>query len=169
MTDWIETERTRMRPFEDADASAAHAWFSDAEVMQFIPLGRDASIEDTRRRIAGYRAHQEEFGFSKRVIIHRETGMPIGDSGLFHLPDGKRVELGFRLARAHWGQGYAVEVGRAWLGWFDLHLGGEPLFADVHPDHTRSQRVLAKLGFRHSHSESIHGMEMLIYFRDASS
>ncbi len=165
MTDWIETERTRMRPFEEADAAEAFAWFSDAEVMMYIPGGGDAVMDDTERRIAGYRQHQERYGFSKRIIIHRETGRAIGDSGLFHLPDWERIELGFRPARQHWGAGYAVEAGCAWLDWFDRNLTGRPLFADVHPDHIRSQRVLAKLGFLHSHSERICDMEMLVYFR----
>jgi [ribosomal protein S5]-alanine N-acetyltransferase len=163
MTDWIETERTRMRPFEDAEE--AFAWFSDLEVMKFIPGGPDATLDDTRRRIARYREHQERFGFSKRLILHRETGKAIGDSGLFYLPDGERIELGFRLARAYWGAGYAAEVGRAWLDWFDAHLADEALFADVHPDHVKSQRVLKKKGFYPLHSELVHGLTMLIYRR----
>ncbi len=165
MTDRIETARTRMRPFEEADAEEAFAWFSDLEVMKFIPGGADATLEDTRRRIVRYREHQTRFGFSKRLIIDRDVGKPIGDSGLFHLPDGERIELGFRLAKPYWGAGYALEVGGAWLDWFDAHLAGTALFADVHPDHVRSQRVLAKLGFQPSHSESVHGMTMLIYRR----
>lgn len=161
----IDTERTFLRPFEEADAGVAHAWFSDPEVMRFIPGGADATLDDTRRRIAGYREHQSRHGFSKRLIIHRESGEAIGDAGLYHLPDGKRIELGFRLAKSHWGQGYAVDVGRAWLAWFDAYLVGQPLFADVHPDHLRSQRVLEKLGFVRSHEEIVFGMPMLIYFR----
>lgn len=164
-TDWIETERMRLRPFEATDAEACFAWFSDPEVMQFIPSGADETLEDTRRRIAGYREHQEQHGFSKRLIIHRESGLPIGDSGLYHLPDGNRIELGFRLAKPFWGQGYALEVGRAWLRWFDERLTGEPLFADVHPDHVRSQSVLRKLGFEASHTEMVGGMLMWIYER----
>ena len=89
----------------------------------------------------------------------------MGDSGLFYLPDGKRIDLGFRLAKPYWGQGYAIEVGRAWLEWFDIHHPAEPLFADVHPDHVRSRRVLEKLGFDCSHKEIILGMPMLIYTR----
>jgi RimJ/RimL family protein N-acetyltransferase len=169
MTDWLETERTRLRPFEEADAEAAFAWLSDAEVMQFIPRGPDATLADTQRRIAGYREHEARCGFSKRLIIHRESGRPIGDSGLFHLPDGQRVELGFRLARSHWGAGYAAEVGRAWLDWWEARRAGQPLFADVHPDHVKSQRVLARLGFQPSHAESVLGLTMLIYVRAASA
>ena len=165
MTDWIETERTRLRPFEESDAEEAFAWFSDSEVMKFIPGGPDAALEDTRRRIAGYREHQARHGFSKRIIIHRDTGKAIGDAGLFHLPDGERIELGFRLAKPCWGAGYAVELGRAWLEWFDTHLAGQPLFADVHPEHLRSRRVLEKLGFHPSHSELVLGMSMMIYCR----
>jgi RimJ/RimL family protein N-acetyltransferase len=165
MTDSIQTERTRLRPFEEADAEAAFAWFSDVEVMRFIPRGPDATLADTERRIAGYREHEARFGFSKQLILLRETGEAIGDSGLFHLPDGQRIELGFRLARPYWGAGYAAEVGRAWIDWFEAHRAGETLFADVHPDHVKSQRVLAKLGFQPSSPESVFGMTMLIYRR----
>ena len=165
MPDWIETERVRLRPFEAADAETAFAWLSDTEVMRYIPGGADATLEETRRRIAGYVEHETQFGFSKRLIIHRETGQAIGDSGLFHLPDGKRVELGFRLAQRYWGAAYALEVGLAWLKWFDSHLAGEPLFADVHPENYRSQRVLTQLGFRPSHAELVLGMTMMIYRR----
>jgi len=163
MTDWIETERTRLRPWEESDAEDAFAWFSDPDVMRFIPRGPDQAIDDTRRRIAWFREHEARFGFSKRIIIHRETGKAIGDSGLFYMPDGKRIELGYRFARPWWGAGLALEVGRAWLSWFDANLAGKPLFADVHAENTRSQRVLSKLGFQPSHFEDVLGLEMMIY------
>lgn len=165
MADLIETPHTHLRLFEATDAEAAFAWFSDPEVMRFIPNGPDTTLEDTRRRIAGYMEHQRLHGFSKRLIVHRETGEAIGDCGLYHLPDGVRIELGFRLALAFWGQGYALEVGQAWLEWFDTHLSGTPLYADVHAEHGRSQRVLEKLGFARSHEEIVFGMPMLIYTR----
>lgn len=98
MTTTIESPRLFLRPFEVGDAEAAHAWFSDPEVMRFIPRGRDFTLADTQRRITGYRARQAEFGFSKWLVLLRETQHPIGDSGLMHLPDGERVELGFRFA-----------------------------------------------------------------------
>jgi RimJ/RimL family protein N-acetyltransferase len=163
--DWIETERTRLRPFEGSDADACCTWFTDPDVMQFIPGGRDATLAEVQTRIKGYRRHQAKHGFSKRIILHRESGAAIGDSGLYYLPDGKRIELGFRLAKPYWGQGLAVEIGKAWLQWFDKHLKGTPLFADVHPAHHRSQSVLRKLGFEPSHAERVHGTMMWLYER----
>lgn len=165
MSEVMQTERTLIRPFRSTDVAAAHEWFSDPEVMRFIPRGGDTTLEDTRQRIGGYMAHHEEFGFSKGIVIHRASGEPIGDGGLYHLPDGERIELGFRFKREFWGQGYAVEVGRAWIRRYDEIMPGRELFADVHPDHSRSQRVLEKLGFVPSHAETILGMPMLIYVR----
>jgi [ribosomal protein S5]-alanine N-acetyltransferase len=165
MTNTIETARTRLRPFEESDAEAAFAWFSDPEVMRFIPRGPDGTVEDTRRRIASYRAHQSQFGFSKWLITDRQTGQPVGDSGLMHLPDGKRIELGYRLARPFWGTGLALEVARGWLEWFDTHLTGTPLFADCHAEHLRSHRILTTLGFVPLHPEDVWGLTMTIYRR----
>jgi len=192
---WIETERTRLRPFEEADAEVAFAWFSDPEVMRFIPNGPDKSLEETRNRIANYRKHQDCFGYSKWVIILRESDRAIGDSGLWHLPrtlnrpatetefrhphalpkpqlgnEGVlRIELGFRLAKPYWGLGLAEEVARGWMQWVDAQLPpGTPLFSDVHPEHARSQRVLERLGFEASHREEVMGMEMVIWRRGGS-
>lgn len=163
MTSWIETPRTRLRPFEETDAEAAFAWFSDPEVMRFIPRGPDFEVAGTARRLATYREHHTRHGFSKWLILHRETGETIGDSGPMHLPDGIRVELGYRLARPYWGAGYAEEVARGWLAWWEVHQPGRPLYADVHPDHLKSQRVLTKLGFERSHMETVFEMPMWIY------
>jgi RimJ/RimL family protein N-acetyltransferase len=163
--DWIETERTRMRPFDTADAETCFSWFNDPDVMQFIPGGIDRTLEDTRLRVSGYCRHEKKHGFGKRVIMHRESGEAIGDAGLYHFPDGKRIELGFRFKKPYWGQGYAAEVGQAWLEWFDANLPGRPLFADTFPTHSRSQKVLKKLGFELSHTEVMWGVTMWIYER----
>src|SRR5690349_15745584 len=103
------TDRTFLRPFEIADAPAALPWFSDPEVMRFIPGGADPDVAAVEKRLDRYMAHQELHGFSKWVIIERETQAFIGDAGLFYFPDGERIELGFRLRRDRWGQGYAPE------------------------------------------------------------
>lgn len=163
--DWIETDRLRMCPFVESDAEEAFAWLSDPEVMRFIPRGPDRTLDDTRRRIQGYCEHQARHGFSKRIIFHCESGKAIGDAGLFHMPDGRRIELGFRFAKPWWGAGFAAEVGHAWLRWFDAHLADRPLFADVHAENARSRSVLSKLGFQPSHSEDVLGMAMMIYVR----
>ncbi|MEZ5710471.1 MAG: GNAT family N-acetyltransferase [Blastomonas sp.] len=57
------------------------------------------------------------------------------------------VELGYWIARAHWGQGYATEAGRAVVGLARM-LGHRRLAASHYVDNPASGRVLGKIGFR---------------------
>jgi RimJ/RimL family protein N-acetyltransferase len=58
MREKLETLRLCIEPFTSDDAAAAFAWFSDPEVMRFIPTGPDRSMEETEKRLARYIEHQ---------------------------------------------------------------------------------------------------------------
>jgi RimJ/RimL family protein N-acetyltransferase len=83
--------------------------------MRFTVTGPDKSIEETRTRLAFFENHQWEHGFSKWVVLNAASGVPIGDSGLLVLPECGWIDLGFRLAQPHWGQGLATEAASAWV------------------------------------------------------
>jgi len=51
-------------------------------------------------------------------------------------------ELGWALAREHWGHGYATEAAAAVRDWF----GGSGVVSLIAPDNLRSQRVAGRLG-----------------------
>ena len=159
----LETERTISRPFEPDDAAEAFSWFSDAEVMRYIPSPPDAKVADTTARLRRYITHQETNGFSKWVIIDRQTQRFIGDAGLFHLPDGRGIELGYRIARPHWGKGLATEVARKWIEVAPDFLDISTLFAFTHPENTPSQHILQKLGFTYKRIETLYGWEAPFY------
>ena len=163
MLEELSTPRTRLRPFTLADAPAAFAWLSDPEVMQFIPGGPDATVADVERRLTRYLAHQQQHGFSKWAIVDAQTQDLIGDAGLFHFPDGVRIELGFRLRRDRWGQGLAAEVARAWMAWFQQHHPDRLLHAVALPEHQRSQRVLTRLRFHPVGEEILYGHRFCIF------
>ena len=73
--------------------------------MQFTPAGPDKSVEETRARLIGHQNHQKAHGFSKWLILERDSGVAIGDSGLLVLQDYGWVDLGFRFAQPYWGKG----------------------------------------------------------------
>ena len=56
------------------------------------------------------------------------------------------TELGWALARAHWGQGLATEAARAVREWTYAERGVERLISLIDPKNTRSVRVADKLG-----------------------
>ena len=56
------------------------------------------------------------------------------------------VEVGWRLAAAHWGQGYATEGARAALAAAFGELGLEEVVSFTVPGNVASRRVMEKLG-----------------------
>jgi RimJ/RimL family protein N-acetyltransferase len=83
--------------------------------------------------------------------------MFMGAAGLLHISFAARftpaVEVGWRLARPFWGQGFALEAARAALqfGFEEIHLMEVVAHASVRND--RSRRVMAKLGMSHDGAE----------------
>lgn len=69
----------------------------------------------------------------------------IGSVGLSR--DGDDVELGYWIARSHWGQGYATEAARAVLSQARA-MGHRRIVAGHFVDNPASGRVLRKVGFR---------------------
>jgi len=163
----IETERLILRPFEVADTEAAFCWFGDPVVMRFTPNGPDASIEQTKARLANYRDHQIAHGFSKWMILDRRSELPIGDSGLLVPGEQGWIDLGFRLAQQYWGKGLATEAGYAWVrvAFDELHI--DRLGAFAHPKNAASIRVLEKLGFRAERCHTVMGMDSIVFSLNA--
>ena len=59
------------------------------------------------------------------------------------------VEVGWRLAREHWGHGYATEAARAAVGFGFDELGLDEIVALTTPANVRSRRVMERLGMTH--------------------
>ena len=112
-------------------------------------IGPTTTIEESRERLERMLMHQRDHGFTFWAVTDAETGELLGDCGLIPLEGvGPEVELGYRLASAHWGKGYATEAATACrdLG-FDRY-GLDRIYVDVHPQNKSSLGVARKLGAR---------------------
>ena len=81
------------------------------------------------------------------AILWRETSRLIGIMGLAPAPDGRSAELGYYIARDHWGRGIATEAALAITRFGFESFGYLKLTSGYHTDNPASGRVLAKLGF----------------------
>jgi len=86
--------------------------------------------------------------------------------GIFYLPDLRRVELGYRLARPWWGRGLATEVASRWIEVAHAWYGFDQVYAFAHPENAPSLHVMKKMGFRYSHREELYGMDAPLYVRE---
>lgn len=154
-TEELHTPRLLLRHWRDADLPALAAINADPEVMAHFPacLTR-AQSDDLCERI---RAHLAAEGFGVWAVQRRDCGAVIGLAGLQRvaaaLPCAPAVEIAWRLARAHWGQGFAREAAAAALqhGFQQLHL--EQIVAFTTLNNLRSQQLMQRLGMQHQPEE----------------
>lgn len=142
----LRTERLILRPWQDDDLEPFAALNSDPEVMEYFPsLLSRAQSDAMAERI---RTHFERHGFGLWAVEVPGVAPFIGFTGLHRPSFMPGVEVGWRLARSHWGAGYATEAARASLAWGFAQLDLPEIIAMVVPDNHRSQRVMAKLGMQ---------------------
>ncbi len=151
--DSLRTTRLLMRRWCDGDRALFAALNADPEVMRHFPapldrVGSDALVD---RIETGF----EERGFGLWALEVIDTGDFIGFTGLSPMPQGVPgsggFEVGWRLARHAWHQGYATEAaGRAVdVAFEQLHL--PEVWSITALINERSQAVMGRLGMiRHS-------------------
>lgn len=142
----IETGRLTLRPWQEADIAPFHAMGQAAEVMRY--LGPPMTIDQARNAYDRMVARQAEHGFCFWAIERTEDGAFIGFCGLLpaKMPIEGEVEIGWRLAREAWGQGYAREAAQASLDWAWGHLDVPAIAAITVPANTRSWGLMERLG-----------------------
>jgi len=163
MPEFLETQRLLMRPFQDGDATAAFEWLGHRETMRYSPNGPDRSVARTGVRLRRYQDHQRQHGFSRWMVLDRESGCPIGDAGLMHLPGTGEIELGYRMTPAWWNRGLATEAGEAWLRHGRQALALPRIIAMAHAENGASQRVLQRLGFSFQRMDELMGTRARVY------
>lgn len=144
----IGTKRLVLRRWRDEDRAPYAALNADPEVMRHFPTTFTRAESDAQVDRMDARIDQEGFGLWAVEVV---GGAPfIGFIGLavlgFDAHFTPAVEVGWRLARAHWGHGYAPEGAAAAL---DLAFGDLLLDEVVSMTTTtngNSQRVMQKLG-----------------------
>jgi RimJ/RimL family protein N-acetyltransferase len=149
------TSRLILRSWMDLDRLPFSEMSEDADVMEHLrPLAtRDASDAWIDFQIN----HQSSHGFCLWAVESRASGIFMGAVGLLRIGFVARftpaVEVGWRLARRFWGQGFAVEAARAALqfGFEQIRLTEVVAHASIR--NVRSRRVMAKLGMSHDSAE----------------
>ena len=78
----------------------------------------------------------------------KETGKLVGDLGFRVSEDSKQGEVGYTLARGHWGEGYATEAVSRLLNHAFRVLGLHRVCAVVDRENAPSAAVLERIGLR---------------------
>lgn len=165
----ILTDRLALRPYEADDLAQLHAvLYGDPLAMALLGGARD--LAGTRASIERSMLQQELGGYSFWPVIERETGLLIGEAGLFPLvPGGPDIALGYAFGRRYWGRGFATEAARSVLAEAFGTLALKHVVAITREANAGSRHVLAKLGFRLDGCRHVWGAEQLYFVLERAS
>jgi RimJ/RimL family protein N-acetyltransferase len=107
----------------------------------------------------------ENWGFGWWSLFDKQSGELIGAAGVQYLglDPANPHEIGWRLRRDKWGQGFAGEAARRIAAFAFDELGAPVLCAIRHPDNLDSCRVMQKLGMTYRRQEAWHGSTVCVH------
>lgn len=145
-----ELETPRLRAWRDADLEPFAALNADPRVMEFFP--EPMTREGSDAMAGRIRSLMDERGWGFWAVEIKDVTPFAGFVGLhipsIPLPFSPCVEIGWRLAAAHWGMGHASEAARAALGFGFETLGLEEIVSFTAAGNARSRRTMERLGMR---------------------
>lgn len=146
----LETKRLRLRTFTPEDASTMEAVFCDPEVMRYSDgCMTHMQVHGALETIIDH--DYPTLGFGLWAVVEKSSGNVVGYCGLareYGRCAGDEGELGYRLARVFWGQGYALEAAQAVCRYGIQKLGLRRIVATIDPHNQASIRLADRLGMR---------------------
>lgn len=143
----IETERLVLRRLRVDDSSALHELFSDRELMRYWGEPHTCLADTTRMISSIDESHRARTGI-EWAATEKTSGDVIGKVCHHRLmKDHYRSEIGYILARGHWGRGLVHEALRAIIAFGFDTMKLHSIEAQLDPNNLRSVRVLERLGF----------------------
>lgn len=151
----LESARLVMRQWRNDDLPAFAEMCADPQVMRYFP--EPLSRLESAAMIGRMRGHFAELGFGLWALERKDTGDFIGFTGLmvvgFDAHFTPAVEIAWRLAREHWGLGFASEA-----AWTALRCGFEQLELDeivslTAANNEPSQKVMQAIGMQRNQGD----------------
>lgn len=176
----IETERLVIRPPQPKDSADLAVAYSDPETVRYIGDGSTATLAEVEAGIAHWLTRWEANGLGLCALERREDGRVLGRAGFLvwdtacwepstfdEAGDRAEVEIGWMLAREHWGHGYATEAALALRDWALAERGLTRLISLIRPGNEASIRVAERIGERYDGEVVMRGLPALVYALDA--
>jgi RimJ/RimL family protein N-acetyltransferase len=162
----LETSRLILRGWQRRDLEPHAEMSADPQVMRYIGDGRVHDRGQSWREVALHIGHWVLRGYGQWALERKEDGASLGRAGLWNPPGWPGLEVGWKLAREAWGQGYATEAGEAAIEWAWATLDADRLISLIQPGNERSVRVAERLGMRRTDETTVQGQTAVIFAID---
>ncbi len=143
----LETKRLVLRKLEESDAPALFENYSDEDIAKNF---MDKPLGDIKQASQFIEAFNAEFSEGKAItwaITIKRNHQMIGTCS-YMIETSTSAEIGYDLAKTHWGKGIMTEALKAMIGYGFDELGFENIKADTLSNNTRSINLLKRLEFK---------------------
>ncbi|MFO6422096.1 GNAT family N-acetyltransferase [Motilimonas sp. KMU-193] len=158
MATTLPTARLLLRQWQAADYEPFAQMSADPQVMRYFPECLSQAQSNALADKAKGLIEQNGWGFWALEL--KQSGEFIGFVGLHQqtegIPNTPFIEVGWRIARAHWRQGYASEAARAAIRFAFEQLGQSRIYAFTALSNQPSQQVMQKLGMVNTGQDFLH-------------
>jgi RimJ/RimL family protein N-acetyltransferase len=157
----LETERLRLREWREADLSTYAAFWADEDTARYV--GGTCSRGDAWRRMAMQIGHWVLRGYGMWAVEEKASGELAGYCGPWHPEGWPEREIGWGLAKAFHGHGYATEAGRRARDFAYRELGWPTAVSYIAAENVASRRVAARLGAIFERAGELRGRPVGVY------
>jgi len=177
----VETERLLLRKPRAEDAAELAVAYAEPETVRYIGDGSTSTRDEVERGIARWRERWDANGLGLCSLERREDGGVLGRAGFLvwdtsvwepstfaEAGNDAEVEIGWMLARKHWGRGYATEAALALRDWAFGERGLTRLISLIRPGNEPSIRVAERIGEQYEREVVMRGLPALVYALDAA-
>jgi RimJ/RimL family protein N-acetyltransferase len=168
----LETERLVLRKPRLDDVDDVLAFVSDPDVMRWLGGAagdQAAAVATVERWLAGWERNDiGHFCVEHDGDVIGRAGFLVWDAANWSVSSYADAvepvtELGWAIARAHWGHGYATEAAQALRTWAYDDAGIEGLISLIDPNNHRSMRVAEKLAATPGETVAIDGQPIVVW------
>ena len=170
--DQLASPRLRTRFIVPEDTVTWMEFFKDPEAIELFPTyGLNTLEERVQHWIDKQLTRYSENRYGHQILLHKETGEVIGQSGLLlqEVDGTPELEVGYHMLKKHWGKGYAPEAARMFLSYAFEHALADSVISIIDVRNDKSMRVAEKNGLRREKRTTWNGLDMYIYRTDPES
>ncbi|AVK83391.1 GNAT family N-acetyltransferase [Lysinibacillus sp. B2A1] len=148
MIEQIDTKRLYLRKMKLEDANNLFQIWSDPDVTKYMNIMNLTDVKQAQEMITILDQLAKEQKGIRFSIIEKTSHKIIGSCGFNSFDDeNNTAEIGYELAKAYWGKGFAQESIAALIHYACTTLNIKKIEAKVEPANKNSIKLLEKLKF----------------------
>ena len=159
----LRTERLILEPWQHSDWETFRPIATDVEVMRYVNGGIPWSDEQIHFFVDRQVRLYSDLGFCRWKMLEASSGKMIGFCGPGMWRDARYPEIGWWLARSHWGRGLATEAARAALGDARERVRLDGVISIAMPENIASIAVMKKIGMKFDGEFESEGVKLVRY------